>query len=411
MGGGKGLEAGGRVYSSAPWRIAVVLLAATILNYLDRQVLSLTAERVINEFQLDQEGFGRIISVFRYSYALVQVFGGWLVDALGARLIFPLAVGLWSAAGCATAFAPSLGALYACRLTLGVGEAFNWPCALKTTERLLEPKDRAAANGIFNSGTAVGALLAPFLVTLLAARWGWRSPFLIAGVLGFLWVAVWVLFTRRRGAQLAGSPLSIPGAVRVMAAIARKPAFWMLTASAIVVNSVSYVLADWIPLYLKTERGFGFGTGNALSMLVYAGLDAGNLITGFWVRSMIVGGMSVERARNRALAVSCLLMSSAAAAGITDSRYLALACLVATALGVAGFLVIYLTIVQELDPLHVGAAAGMLGGLGNFVYGLLSPSIGRLADLHQTALTFTLVGTLPWLAFASIYLGTRNRTQ
>jgi len=393
---------------AAKWWIAILLLAATILNYLDRQVLSLTAEKVIGEFGIGQEGFGRIVAAFRYSYAFVQVAGGWLVDAFGARTVFPLAVGVWSAAGCLTAFAPTLGALYACRFLLGVGEAFNWPCALKVTERMLEPKDRPLANGIFNSGTAVGAMLAPVVVTVLALSYGWRAPFLVTGALGFLWVGVWLVFTRGRGKQLAGLPLSPGGALRVMIAILRKPAFWMLAVSAVIVNSVSYVLADWIPLYLKTERGFSFGAGNVLSMLVYAGLDAGNLLVGVYVRTMVSRGRTVTAARNSALLICCILMSSAAAAGITPSRYLALALLTLTAMGVAGFLVLYLTLVQDLDPLHVGTAAGMLGGLGNFSYGLISPYIGRLADLHQTALTFTLVGVLPWLAFLAILAGTRR---
>ncbi|MCC6863029.1 MAG: MFS transporter [Bryobacterales bacterium] len=405
------MTAGDRVSrgGAAKWWIAVLLLAATILNYLDRQVLSLTAEKVMAEFGIGQEGFGRIVAAFRYSYAFVQVGGGWLVDAFGARAVFPLAVGLWSTAGCLTAFAPTLGALYACRFLLGVGEAFNWPCALKATERLLEPKDRPLANGIFNSGTAVGAMLAPVVVTVLALHYGWRAPFLVTGALGFLWVAVWLVYTRGRGKQLAGRPLSPGGVLRVMAAILGKRAFWMLAVSSVVVNSVSYVLADWIPLYLKTERGFSFGAGNVLSMLVYAGLDAGNLLVGFYVRTAVARGRSLTAARNSALFISCLLMSSAAMAGITPSRYLALALLTLTAIGVAGFLVLYLTLVQDLDPLHVGTAAGMLGGLGNFSYGLLSPYIGRLADLHQTAWTFTLVGVLPWLAFLAILAGTRRQ--
>jgi len=393
------------------WWICILLLLATVLNYLDRQVLSLTAERVIREFGIDQEGFGRILAAFRYSYAFVQIGGGWLVDAFGARAIFPLAVGLWSTAGCLTGFAPTLGALYACRFLLGVGEAFNWPCALKVTERLLEPKDRPLANGIFNSGTAAGAMLAPLVVTLLALHFGWRSAFLVTGTLGFLWVGAWLFYTRGRGAQLSGRRLSAAGALGVMRAIARKRAFWMLAASAVIVNSVSYVLADWIPLYLKTERGFSFGTGNVLSMLVYAGMDAGNLLVGLLVRALAARGRTVAAARKSALLASCVLMSSAAAAGVTPSRYAALALLVLTAVGVAGFLVVYLTLVQDLDPLHVGAAAGMLGGLGNFAYGLVSPYIGRLADSHQTGLTFTLVGALPWLAFLAIALGTRRREE
>jgi ACS family hexuronate transporter-like MFS transporter len=183
----------------------------------------------------------------------------------------------------------------------------------------------------------------------------------------------------------------------------------MLAFSAVIVNSVSYFLADWIPLYLKTERGFSFGVGNALSILVYAGMDAGNLLVGFYVKRLAAAGWTVAMARRSALLLSCVFMSSAVLVGFTSAHYLALALLVLTAAGVAGFLVIYLTLVQDLDPAHVGAAAGLLGGLGNLAYGAISPYIGRLADLRETALTLTLIGVLPWIAYAAIAFGLRKR--
>jgi len=166
------------------------------------------------------------------------------------------------------------------------------------------------------------------------------------------------------------------------------------------------VLADWIPLYLKSERGFTFVTGNAFSVLVYAGLDAGNLLIGFYVKRLVASGWTVAAARNSALLVSCVLMSASVLTGFTP-RYAALACLIHTATGVAGFLVIYFTLVQNLDPPHVGACSGLLGGLGNLSYGLVSPYIGRLFDLHQSTLTFLIIGSLLWLALASVALGTR----
>lgn len=382
------------------WWIAILLLLATVLNYLDRQVLSLTAEHVMAEFGLDKEGFGRVLGAFRYSYALVQVFGGWIVDAFGAKWVFPGAVGLWSIAGMMTAFAPVFSMLLLCRVVLGVGEAFNWPCALKVTERLLEPKDRALANGLFNSGTALGAMLAPLLVTGLVLNFGWRSPFVVAGALGAIWIVVWYASTRTL--SLAREQLRIAEVPAVMGRILRQRAFWLLATSAVVVNGVSYFLADWIPLYLKTERGFSFSVGNALSILVYAGLDAGNLLAGVFVRRAVKGGLSVAVARNRALVCACVLMSTAVLAGWTNVNALALCCLVLTAIGVAMFLVIYLTLVQDLDPRHIGTAAGMLGGLGNLAYGVVSPYIGRLADSNQSSFTFGMIAVLPWLAYLTI---------
>ena len=132
-----------------------------MLNYLDRQVLALTAERIIGEFHITKEDFGRIISAFRYAYAFFQISGGWVVDARGPFVVFPLAVAVWSLAGIATSFTRSIWSLTVMRFMLGIGEAFNWPCALKVTQRLLPPRERALGNGIFNSGAAAGAIIAP----------------------------------------------------------------------------------------------------------------------------------------------------------------------------------------------------------------------------------------------------------
>ena len=384
------------------WVVCGLLLAATVLNYLDRQVLSLTAEKIIAEYHTDKAGFGELIAAFRFSYATVQVFGGWIVDSYGPRIVFSAAVGVWSCAGMFTGMAATFREMWACRFMLGVGEAFNWPCALKTTESLLEPKDRVLANGIFNSGTALGAMIAPVLVTVLTLRFGWRSAFLVTGAAGFLWIVLWRAFTSSRADVLRGRRIPITRVPGVFASIVRKRDFWLLASSAVVVNSVSYFLADWIPLYLKTERGFSFAFGNMLSMLVYGGLDAGNILAGAFVRGAATQGMDVGTARNLALVLSCVLMTSAIGVGFVTSAYVALALLVLTAIGVAGFLVVYLTLVQELSPMHTGAAAGMLGGMGNMAYALVSPLIGRLADVNQSGITFLLMGSLPWLALISI---------
>jgi len=385
------------------WAVVFLLFCATVLNYLDRQVLALTADQIIGEFQITQEDFGRIISAFRYAYAFFQIAGGWVVDARGPFAVFPLAVGIWSLAGIATSFTRTIWSLTVMRFMLGIGEAFNWPCALKVTRRLLPPKDRALANGIFNSGAAAGAIIAPVIVTLVTLYFGWRSAFLITGALGSVWILAWLMVVRPFRSRLGGTPLSPAGALRVMGRIVTRRSFWLLSVSAVVVNSVSYFLADWIPLYLKTERGFSFSVGNALSVVVYASLEAGNILVGFLVRWLVGKGVGVTRARKIALLTSCILMSSAAAAGLTPNRILAVGFLMTTALGVAGFLVIYLTLVQDVEPEYVGATAGLLGGIGNLAYGFVSPYIGRMADLGQTTLTFTLISLLPWLAFAAIY--------
>jgi hypothetical protein len=185
----------------------------------------------------------------------------------------------------------------------------------------------------------------------------------------------------------------------------------MLAFAAILVNGVSFFLADWIPLYLKTERGLSFAAGNALSIVVYGSLEVGNITVGLFVKRLVALGFSVRSARNCALFVSCVLMSSGTIVGLISSTFGAILCLVFVAIGVASFLVIYHTLVQDLEPSYVGTSSGLLGGLGNMTYGYLSPHIGRLSDLNQTASIFLLIGLLPWLAFFAISRGMKTHTE
>ena len=184
--------AGGKA-SASPWAwgICWLLFACTVLNYMDRQAMAVVGPKVKAEFGLDTVGYGWLLAAFQLTYAFFQWPAGFLADRWPLRRTYAVAVAWWSLAGLATAFAPSLGLLVACRAMLGVGESFNWPCALRVTAGILPRSDRSLGNGIFNSGAAAGAVLTPLLVVPLAARMGWRMPFLILGAAGLVWVLVW----------------------------------------------------------------------------------------------------------------------------------------------------------------------------------------------------------------------------
>jgi MFS transporter, ACS family, hexuronate transporter len=186
------------------------MFASTVLNYMDRQTITLVESQIRDSFSIsDFAGFGWILSAFFMTYALFQVPAGYLVDRWDLRWSYAAAVAWWSLAAVATAIAPSLGWLIMCRALLGIGESFNWPCALRVTARVLPPADRSLGNGIFNSGAAVGAVLTPIVVIYLSPRLGWRATFVVIGSLGFIWVAAWLFLVRgepsgmlaRRGAR------------------------------------------------------------------------------------------------------------------------------------------------------------------------------------------------------------------
>ncbi len=174
------------------WGVCWLMFASTVLNYMDRQTISLIKEPLSKEFHLDAVGFGWVMSAFLLTYAFFQLPAGYLVDRWDVRRTYAGAVAWWSFAGIAAAFSPTLGMLIAMRVMLGVGESFNWPCALRVTGTILPPSERGLGNGIFNSGAAVGAVVTPLVVTLMTAYFDWRTTFVVIGALGFVWVAVWM---------------------------------------------------------------------------------------------------------------------------------------------------------------------------------------------------------------------------
>ena len=181
------------------------MFASTVLNYMDRQTVSLVGSQIRQAFAIKQyEDFGWVLSAFVMTYALFQVPAGYLVDRWDLRWSYAAAVAWWSLAALATSVVPSLGMLLVCRALLGVGESFNWPCALKVTARVLPPSDRSLGNGIFNSGAAVGAVVTPLVVNMLTPRFGWRTTFAVIGSAGFVWVAIWLFLVRGEQRRLLG---------------------------------------------------------------------------------------------------------------------------------------------------------------------------------------------------------------
>ena len=177
------------------WGLCWLMFASTVLNYMDRQAIALVGPQIKAQFALDNRGYGWVMAAFQLTYAFFQLPAGYLVDRWNVRRTYATAVLWWSCAGIATAFAPTLALLMVFRALLGMGESFNWPCALRVTSGVLPPADRSLGNGIFNSGAAIGAVLTPLIVTPLAVHLGWHYPFLILGFGGLLWVAAWIMLT------------------------------------------------------------------------------------------------------------------------------------------------------------------------------------------------------------------------
>ena len=361
---------------------------------------------------------------------------------------------------------------------LGVGESFNWPCALKVTSRILPPADRSLGNGIFNSGAAVGAVLAPIIVTLLAARYDWRTAFIAVGSLGFVWTAVWVALLRGeraealRGGSDADPPTAVEGgpspsvsfeaiyafttvaAVTVIIALSafhfglpalwwavaslmfglllaarilpehsligsrlleslgqvvRLRRFWVLVVVSISINVCWHFLANWLPTYLKEDRKMTFLASGLLSAVPFLAADVGNIGGGFLSRWLAGRGIATSRARTMVMAGCAVLVTSGAWVGLASSDAIVIALLATMALGTAAFMANYFAFTQEVSSRHTGLIVGILGGLGNLCAAGFLPMAGAVKDrTGGFGPIFVLVGLLPFLGIAALYLGWRT---
>ncbi len=303
------------------WWLTGVLFLATLLTYLDRQTVAICEDKISSEFHLNGEQYGQLLAAFRWAYGLMQIPAGLMADRLPLRTTFGLAVGLWSLAGAAAAAAFRLPVLMVTRAVLGMGETFNWPCASRIVANTFPPADRSLASGIFNSGAAIGSLVAPAVIGGLAAVFGWRIAFAALGAAGGAWLVLWLATTARdkpghsavrtgvnfgvRGkwcfaaaflivgaglpaavillgprliaplsASLAAASAALPvsrgtfiGGLLAVAAAAlvgsllrwrsRAVAFWMLLLVAITVNPCWYFINEWLVKSLREDRGLG----------------------------------------------------------------------------------------------------------------------------------------------------------
>jgi ACS family hexuronate transporter-like MFS transporter len=452
------------------------MFASTVLSYMDRQSLSLVAPYIKAEFQIKNEGFGWVLAAFSLSYALFQVPAGYLADRCDVRLVYAWAVGWWSLAAGAMAFSPTLGVLMLFRALLGVGESFNWPCALRATSAVLPPADRSLGNGIFNSGAAIGAVLTPLIVPKLSLWYGWRPTFLIVASLGFFWVVAWLIMVQgpnrallagrkvsvlpdseelgRKGSRLSAQARLAFGLVLVLSfviggsafrfgeraiwwaiaslmfglliacrtlpfgtlkgadwaealgEIVRLRRFWVLAAVSISINVCWHFLINWLPTYLKEDRGMTYLASGMWSALPFLAADFGNLGGGALSRFLAGRGLSPSGSRMRVMAACSLFVAPGALVGWVGDNRVVIFLLGSMAFGTAAFMANYFAFCQEVSKRHTGFVVGVLGGLGNLCVAGFLPFAGYVKDVSGSfGPIFVLAGLLPFVGLGALALG------
>ena len=397
-----------------PWRwwICALLLLATTLNYMDRVTLNQVSVRIQAALSLNSEQYGWLEGGFSFAFAVGTLFTGFLVDRIGVRWVYPVVVTGWSLAGFLTGFAPGYFALLSFRILLGLFEAGNWPCGIRTVRQIMPPKERSLGNALFQSGTALGAVITPFIV-LACIHWAdpdeptrlahyalgggpaasvagsspdaaWQTPFRVVGAVGLLWVLLWLLTVRQRMLEPVAEPGTSANVAAPFSAVFYDRRFWILLLVVIGVNTTWHTFRVWLPSFLQKERGYSEAEMTFVTTVYYLAADVGSWTVGLVVLGLASLGVRVHSARMITFVACTLLAMVSASVPFLDRSFILTAALLTVGFGGLGLFATYFALSQELSAKHQGKVTGTLGAVNALYLGFVFPLQGKLIDLLGT---------------------------
>ena len=383
------------------WVMIGMAFLATVINYLDRQALSVTAPVLTDLFGMSNETYGLVVASFMLAYTVSNGISGPLIDRVGTKLGYGVCMAVWSVAGMLHAFARGPLSLGFFRFLLGAGEAGNWPAAIKVVSEWFPARERALAAGIFNSGAAIGAVVAAPTIAWLVLRFGWQASFLVVGALGFLWLAAWSL--------LYHTPEHVRAEARARPAhpwrLLKTRFLSSLLAAKVCIDPVWYFYIFWFPQYLDNVHGFDLKQIGMVAWIPFLTADLGNLVGGWFGGLLVRSGMGVDGARKTAVSVFALLMVTSIPAALTSSVWVAIALISVATFGYTGFSANAMAFPADVVPRNmvgsIWGLASMGSGFGGMVFSWLS---GRLIDDFGYAPVFIGYGVLPLVGLAIILL-------
>jgi ACS family hexuronate transporter-like MFS transporter len=389
------------------WIIGLVFLA-TLINFIDRLTIAVLGPVITTDLGLTNTEFASLTVWFLAAYTASQGLSGRLYDRVGTRRGFTLSVLVWSMAATAHAFARSLRDLSVLRFILGLGEAGNWPGAAKVIAQWFPSRERALAMGIFNSGVAVGNIVAVPLIVWLQLRFGWRVAFLVTGGLGFLWLALWLRTydSPERHRSITPSELALIADGRTVTSTGRPVSWarllqhrqvWAIVLSRFLTDPVWWLYITWLPKYLADARGFSLQQIGMFAWLPYVTADAGSLLGGWTSGALMARGWTTDRARKVVIAAAAGVMLAGIPAALSDRASWSLAFIACVTFGFQSWINNVQTVPSDVFPASDVASVAGLGGVGAGVGAMLfTYATGAVVDrLHSYTPVLVAAGVLP----------------
>ena len=397
-------KAGGHVR----WGVCALLFFATTINYIDRQVLSILKPLLEDEFGWSEADYGWIASMFTLGYALMMPIAGKLIDRLGARVGYALAVALWSAASMAHAAASTVAHFGIARFALGVTEAANFPGAVRTVADWFPQRERSLATGIFNSGSNVGLVLAagaPFVALSL----GWQAAFLLTGLLGVLWLIPWLIWYRRpeehpglgqseRDYIQAERPHETGRPIPYRELLGHRGS-WAFMAGKFMTDPVWWFFLFWIPSFLHSRYDVNLTAMGPPLLAIYLAADVGSIGGGWLFKGFRARGWSANAARKSAMAICAAGALPVMGILYVESVWPAVALIATAAAAHQGWSANLFTLVSDTTPRPAVASVVGLGGLAGAAGGvLIAPMVGYWLDYsNANYIPLFLIGATAYL--------------
>ncbi|TMM58634.1 MFS transporter [Maribacter algarum] len=387
------------------WWIAGSIFLATTINYIDRQALSVAAPVIREDLRLSNEQYGWIVSAFLLAYAIMQMVSGRLIDSLGTKKGFSIAVIWWSIANMLHAFSKGMISLGAFRFLLGIGEAANYPAAMKAISEWFPKEERTKAVGILNMGPGLGAIIAPPLMAWLITDFGWKMAFVITGAIGFFWLLLWrwIYYEPEKHPRISSEELALIQASQKEENLEKMPwlsyfkykEVWGLTLSRFVSDGAFYFFVFWLPSWLADVKGFSLLEIGMFAWIPFLLSDIGSFVGGWTGGQLMKNGMSLDASRKWVIWVGAILVIPVLGCLYIESPYWAIALislsLFATQFKQASLFTLPIDLFGKKDAASIWGISGSAGSFGAMLF---TPLIGWLVDTISYSPVFVIVSIL-----------------
>jgi MFS transporter, ACS family, hexuronate transporter len=414
--------------ASLRWWIGALLFASTVINYIDRQTLSLLAPYLKLEYRWTNSDYANIAIAFRVAYSIGQTVFGRLMDRIGTRRGLTFTVVGYSLVSMLTSMASGFYSFVTFRFLLGAGESANWPAATKAVSEWFPKRERALATALFDSGSSIGGAVAPFIVLWIYFRWGWRPAFMIPGILGFLWLIAWrwLYYPPEEHNRISRSELQMIVADKESDGLSQEsigmrwskllqlPQTWGVIIAKASTDPVFFFITEWFPIYL-VAKGIELKNGLIAVWIPFIAADAGSFFAGYVSGYLIKRGWPLGAARKALIVFGGIGMTMLIPTIFTTDIYLIALLFAVATFTYAGFTTMANVLPSDLyNSGSVASVSGLSGtgaGIGTIVAFKL---IGYFSDARQATGTHSfdpiliIAGIVPFVGMVLILLLVRN---